>query len=171
MGLIAFPPTDATQRGLCHPRKRMTQHKDPGGCSSILPCLCPKPRSPDSPRATPVCTALPSLKPQVSGCKHNSVHWPCRGRLCLQQTLPVLGRQKPHVFHSQMLCEHLLPALVFWSAEYSQGFRLHTAQGEPPRVELSLCSLSCHPQEPASCLRLSTLPTSLMGVSSASPWL
>lgn len=54
VGGNCFSQTDATQRGVRPPRKvsafhqRMTQHKHPGGCSSVS---VPTARSPDSPGA------------------------------------------------------------------------------------------------------------------------
>ena len=40
-----------------------------GSQQPLPPCLSPVPPTPDYPQVTPVCAALPLLKPMVSGCE------------------------------------------------------------------------------------------------------
>ena len=65
---------------------------------AVPTCLSLEPNAPDSPKVTPFCTAFHLPEPMGSGCEHNFACWPFSRCLCLQKSLPLLGREKALLF-------------------------------------------------------------------------
>ena len=64
-----------------------------------------------------------------------AVFWPFkRTSVFLADSHLSLVERIPADFHSQMLCGHLFPALVFWAREPGLGFRFYTSQMEPLQI-------------------------------------
>lgn len=104
---------------------------------AALPHLSPKPPTPDSLQATPVCITFPLQEPRVSGCEKLCIG-PLKGWLCLQQALPPLGGGKPCGLSQRDAMRVPVPGSCVPGQEPGLGFRLHAPQREPPTAEISL---------------------------------
>ena len=105
-----------------------------GSQQPLPPCLSPVPPTPDYPQVTPVCAALPLLKPMVSGCelkknlcfgllKKKNSDLVSRG---LYLSLAVIN---PVAFHCWRLHGQLIPALALCAWQPGLGSRLQSSQG------------------------------------------
>ena len=116
--------------------KRMTQYRDPGGCSSSY---LPRATIPNYAHTT--CPSCP-LGSSFAGAYGKwlwmkfyvlslSEHICLFSRLCL-----FMEDINSTAFHSHMLCEHLLSTLILWAWEPDLVFRTYISQGWPLTTEI-----------------------------------
>ena len=124
--------------------------------------LSPEPPATDSPQASLVHSALPLLKPSVSGYKQNYVHWPLK-RLSESPDISLWQTETLVLFTAGCWLGSLL-ALVLWAGEPCLVFRPYTSHREPPPtcplpLKYPSGTLAAAHGSPASS-HLSALPTS-----------